>query len=94
MDNSKFSAAIYTKEIDFRKELESLINKYSMESGSNTPDFILAEYLIGVLEVFDRTLEKRENWYGREPTHCNNPPECPFDIPQPAWESPIDYYEL
>jgi hypothetical protein len=26
----------------FREDLASLINKYSLENGSNTPDFILA----------------------------------------------------
>lgn len=49
----------------FRKELETLINRHSRENGSNTPDFILAEYLEGCLQVFDETLAKREIWYGR-----------------------------
>lgn len=47
----------------FEKELESLINRYSKESGSNTPDFILAEYLNGCLENFDKTMKGRENYY-------------------------------
>ena len=34
----------------FRKELAALLNKYNKEIGSNTPDFILAGYLIGCLE--------------------------------------------
>jgi hypothetical protein len=46
----------------FRKELESLINRYSKENGSNTPDFILAEYLDNCLESFDSALQKREKW--------------------------------
>lgn len=53
---------------EFRKELEGLINRHSMENGSNTPDFILAEYLGGCLETFDRILRKRDEWYGRKPT--------------------------
>lgn len=48
----------------FRKELEELINKHSLESGSNTPDFILADFLIGCLHIFDRAIEKRNQWYG------------------------------
>lgn len=48
---------------DFRKELEQLLNKYSKENGSNTPDFLLAEYLILSLELFDKTMNSRENWY-------------------------------
>jgi hypothetical protein len=50
----------------FRKELEKLINKYSMENGSNTPDFILAAYLTDSLALFDRTVHSRERWFGRE----------------------------
>jgi hypothetical protein len=50
----------------FRKELEVLINKNSLENGSDTPDFILAEYLAACLAAFDATIGKREKWYGRE----------------------------
>ena len=34
----------------FRKELACLINRYSRENGSDTPDFILADYLDGCRE--------------------------------------------
>lgn len=51
----------------FHKELEQLINKYSKENGSNTPDFILAQYLEGCLENFNVITRAREKWYGREP---------------------------
>lgn len=49
----------------FEKELQTLINRYSQENGSNTPDFILAEYLSLCLKVFNETTNKREKWYGR-----------------------------
>ena len=49
----------------FDKELERLINKHSMEHGSNTPDFLLAEYLWSCLVVFNVAVVKREEWYGR-----------------------------
>lgn len=52
-----------TPDTTFAKELEALINKYSKESGSNTPDFILATYLNGCLETFDQTLKAREKWF-------------------------------
>ena len=52
---------------DFRKQLESLINCESKENGSGTPDFILAQYLDGCLENFDKTITAREKWYGRGP---------------------------
>lgn len=51
----------------FRKYLEFVINKTSKEAGSNTPDFILADYLAGCLENFDKATNAREEWYGRKP---------------------------
>lgn len=53
------------EETTFRKALEDLINLYSMENGSDTPDFILAEYLKDSLEAFDKAVNLREAWYGR-----------------------------
>ena len=52
---------------NFRKELESLINRHSKENGSNTPDWILAEYLDHCLVAFDLAVQAREIWYGRDP---------------------------
>lgn len=46
----------------FRSELQKLINRFSMEGGSNTPDFILADYLVGCLEAFDRGVRRRLDW--------------------------------
>lgn len=53
---------------EFRKDLESLINRHSMENGSNTPDFMLADYLTACLVNFDRIVSAREKWYGRDKT--------------------------
>ena len=47
---------------DFRKELTDLINFYSKENGSDTPDFILAEYLGDCLQVFDKAINARDKW--------------------------------
>ena len=46
----------------FEKELQHLINKYSIENASNTPDFILAEYIRAFLEKKE-VKSKREDWY-------------------------------
>jgi hypothetical protein len=54
------------KKETFRTELETLINKYSQENMSDTPDFILADYLCICLGAFSRTVEKREKWHGRK----------------------------
>lgn len=47
----------------FEKELEQLINRYSQENGSDTPDFILAQYLLKCLENFNSTVRARKDWY-------------------------------
>jgi len=49
----------------FEKELAALINKYSLENTSNTPDFLLAKYLTYCLSVFEATSLGREEWYGK-----------------------------
>lgn len=54
-------------ETTFQKELENLINRYGQENGSDTPDFILAQYLHGCLRAFNIAVVDRENWYGRRP---------------------------
>lgn len=47
----------------FRWELEGLINAHSQENGSDTPDFILAQYLIECLNAFDKATRRRTKWY-------------------------------
>jgi hypothetical protein len=54
------------KELRFRADLIDVINNYSKENGSNTPDFILADYLVGCLNNFNNIVKQREHWYGRE----------------------------
>lgn len=51
------------KESSFRKQIENLINTNCIEDASNTPDFVLAEYLIDCLRAFDNATNKRELWY-------------------------------
>ena len=49
----------------FQKELEELLNKHSMENGSDTPDFILASFLKRSLANFNECVNEREVWYNR-----------------------------
>lgn len=51
---------------NFETELSDLINRHCMENGSNTPDFILARFLVGCLESYNQAISSRGNWYGRE----------------------------
>lgn len=53
-----------TKQGRLRKDIEQAINKHNIENGSDTPDFILAEYLTDCLLAFDKATVRREEWYG------------------------------
>lgn len=48
-----------------REDIQHILNSHSMENRSNTPDFILAGYLIACLAAFDQATNAREEWYGR-----------------------------
>ena len=67
----------------FAQDLERLINKHSQENASNTPDFILAEHLIGCLETFAKTTAARERWYGRGSASPASGIAPPPDVPRP-----------
>lgn len=54
---------IVPRETQFHRELASLLNKYSKENDSGTPDFILAQYLNNCLDTFNRAISAREEWY-------------------------------
>jgi hypothetical protein len=66
---------------DLRKEIENAINRNSAENGSDTPDFILAEYLTDCLAAYDRAVCAREKWYGRSCGGLRGP--IPVDGPPP-----------
>jgi hypothetical protein len=48
------------------KELQIVLNRYSAENASNTPDFILAKYLLDCLTAWNSATQHRETWYGRD----------------------------
>lgn len=68
--------AAINEHFDLRKAIEININLYSAENGSNTPDFILAQYLMDCLAAYDKAVTAREKWYGREPKPVP-PDQCP-----------------
>jgi len=53
--------------IEFQKELRSLINRCSLENGSDTPDFLLAEYLRDCLDAYEKLSRARDAWFGFKP---------------------------
>lgn len=46
----------------FEHEVSEVINRHSKENPSGTPDFILAAYLTGCLDVYNKTVVHRANW--------------------------------
>ena len=42
------------------EDLEKIINKYSLDNESNTPDFIFAQFLLSVINAYLETMEKRD----------------------------------
>ncbi len=59
----------------FEQELESLLNRWNQEAGSDTPDFILARYIKNCLTAFDGAVNAREQWYERKPMSVSD--VCP-----------------
>ena len=48
----------------FAEALEQLLNDHSREQDSNTPDFLLSEFLQGCLTLWNRTVIERDKWRG------------------------------
>lgn len=49
------------------RDLAFLLNGYSRENASNTPDFILARYMLDALEAGEALIRRRDRWYGVDP---------------------------
>lgn len=60
---------------DFEKELQSLLNRFSMENGSNTPDYVLAQFLSNCLNAWNQGIKERESWFGRDFGDCPQDPD-------------------
>lgn len=50
------------------EEIAVVLNRHSAENGSDTPDFILAQYLLGCLATFNKAVLARSAWYGSHQT--------------------------
>lgn len=48
---------------EFQNELAALINKHSLENRTDTPDFILARYVVEALEALERHHHAKKSWY-------------------------------
>ena len=48
------------------RDLAAVLNRHSVENASDTPDFILAEYLVACLEAFATAVVDRGRWFADE----------------------------
>ena len=51
---------------DFRSELCDLLNHHSAENRSDTPDWILRDFICDSLRAFDKAVRQRAKFYGNE----------------------------
>lgn len=51
----------------FQEELTALLNKHSIENESDTPDWILANYIAGCLNAWNQSIHSRDKWYNFKP---------------------------
>jgi hypothetical protein len=58
-------APVYEPRPTLDEALRAVLNRYSVENGSNTPDFILATYMLASLKAFETASLERERWYGK-----------------------------
>lgn len=47
----------------FRTEVRGLVNRLSIDGECNTPDFILADYLVNCLQNYAETTKLRDVWH-------------------------------
>ncbi len=71
-----------------REQIEHSINCCSAENGSNTPDFILAEYLTDCLAAYDKAVTARDRWHNRASLNPVSDPLVFDETPLKAWNLP------
>lgn len=62
----------------FKNELTQLINKYNLDTEANTPDYLLAEYVIDVLSSHIGITKTRDEWKERPKAPVN--PDIPKEV--------------
>ena len=53
-----------TKKDEIIEGFAHVINSHSVENESNTPDFLVAEYLYDCLQAYNEAIVKRNHYYG------------------------------
>ena len=52
------------RDVEFTRALGALVNCHSREIGSDTPDYLLADYLMGCLRAYEAATAARDKWCG------------------------------
>ena len=55
------------RRLAFKKDLSGLINAFGLDNDANTPDYILADYLMDCFNVYRATKEANDRWHSSEP---------------------------
>ncbi len=50
-------------QLNFERELSELLNRYSKEHDSDTPDYLLSEYLVKTLDALNVAIKARQAWF-------------------------------
>lgn len=80
--------------MDLKRELTTLLNRTSRENKSDTPDFLLAEFMLGCLESFERATKKRDKWYRFEPwDKFEEPLDLDPQHPEVGPEDPVPTFD-
>lgn len=66
--------------MDFRTELTELVNRYSVDNRSHTPDFILANYLIDCIRAYDRAVSACTDYMENSPKLTAEQKQNPFGV--------------
>ena len=51
----------------FERDLAQLINRYSKENASDTPDYILAKYVGRCMDAYAEAVKTRDQWFSFNP---------------------------
>jgi len=69
--DSTRTTAYHKQESQFYTELQALINCNCMENRSNTPDFVLAQFMMSALCAYEVAAQARDKFYSFEPWSKN-----------------------
>jgi hypothetical protein len=53
--------------LNLQHDIRELLNRHSAENGSNTPDFLLASFLMKCLAAWEDTVVDRDRWFSNFP---------------------------